>query len=85
MEFSIRQATAADVPAILDLLADDEIGAVTAARQARDSFATSGSSAYAWWVVREQGARLANFIADSRSEKEFVLDFRTGELVEVAR
>jgi len=63
----------------------DEVDAVTAARQARDSFTTSGSSEYAWWIVREKGARLANFIADSRSDKEFVLDLRTGELVEVAK
>jgi hypothetical protein len=33
--------------------------------------------------VRKTGARLAEFIADSTSNKEFVLDLSSGELVEV--
>lgn len=64
---------------------NDELDAVTAARSARVDFARTGSDDYAWWIVRKSGARLANFIADSRSDKEFVLDLRTGELVEVAK
>jgi hypothetical protein len=64
---------------------EDEIDAVVVARSARDTFRKSGSDDYAWWVVREVGARLANFIADSRSAKEFALDLTSGELVEVPR
>ncbi|MFP3883274.1 MAG: hypothetical protein ACLFRT_06805 [Actinomycetota bacterium] len=60
-----------------------ESDAVEAARDARQAFAESGSDDYAWWIVRKKGARLANFIADSKSDKEFVLDLRSGELMEV--
>jgi hypothetical protein len=62
---------------------DEEVSAVDAARSAKEAFAATGSTEYAWWIVREQGARLANFIADSKSSKEFVLDLSTGELIEV--
>ena len=61
----------------------EEIEAVTAARNARMEFANTASKAYAWWVVRKQGAQLAHFIADSKSDKEFVLDLTSGQLVEV--
>jgi hypothetical protein len=44
---------------------------------------TGDETEYAWWLVRENGARLANFIADSNSDKEFVLDLTSGELVEI--
>ena len=60
-----------------------EMGAVAVAREARSAFFETGSDDYAWWIVRKKGARLANFIADSKSEKEFVLDLSSGELVEV--
>lgn len=62
-----------------------EQDAVEAARAARRVFAETGSDDYAWWIVRKKGARLANFIADSKSDKEFVLDLRSGELLEVPR
>jgi hypothetical protein len=61
----------------------DELAAVEAARQAKTEFAESGSDIFAWWVVRQPGAPLAQFISDSRSEKEFVLDLTTGQLIEV--
>lgn len=61
----------------------EEMDAVEAARGARSRFADSGSEDYAWWVVRKPGARLAHFIADSKSNKEFVLDLTSGQLVEV--
>lgn len=61
----------------------EELDAVETARQARTSFIESGRDEYAWWVVRKVGARLANFIADSKSNKEFALDLTSGELVEV--
>lgn len=62
---------------------DEEMDAVEVARSARQAFMDTGSEDYAWWVVRKKGARLANFIADSKSDKEFVLDLTSGELVEL--
>jgi hypothetical protein len=62
---------------------DVEVDAVESARAARITFTETGSDDYAWWIVRKKGARLANFIADSKSDKEFVLDLSSGELVEV--
>ena len=61
---------------------DDENAAVEAARGARSDFMHSGSNDYAWWIVRQQGVRLAQFISDSKSDKEFVLDLTSGQLVE---
>lgn len=57
--------------------------AVKVARAAWDAFDASGEDAYAWWLVREPGAKLARWIADNHSRKEFVLDLRSGELIEV--
>lgn len=62
---------------------EDEMTAVDVARAARDGYVASQAVDFAWWVVREQGAKLANFISDSTSNKEFVLDLRSGELVEI--
>lgn len=62
---------------------EEELDAVESARGARTQFSTTGSKDYVWWIVRKKGARLANFIADSKSDKEFVLDLSSGELVEV--
>ena len=61
----------------------DEQEAVTVGRAAKDQFHSEGRGEYAWWVVRNQGAQLANWIADSSNNQEFVLDLRTGQLVEV--
>jgi hypothetical protein len=61
----------------------EESSAVETVRGARKDFLETGSEDYAWWVVRKQGATLAEFIADSKSDKEFVLDIRSGQLVEV--
>jgi hypothetical protein len=61
----------------------DEISAVAAARDAKAVFVESGIDDFAWWVVRQPGAPLAQFISDSRSDKEFVLDLTTGQLIEV--
>lgn len=63
-------------------LAATEAEAIELARTAREAFRESGSSDYAWWIVREPGMTLARWIADSSSSKEFVLDLRSGELVE---
>lgn len=62
---------------------EGEAEAVDMTRSAREAFLVGGSSDYAWWIVREKGAQLATFIADSKTDKEFVLDLRTGELVEI--
>jgi hypothetical protein len=59
-----------------------EADALEAARAARASFMSSGRLDFAWWIVRPVGARLAHWIADSNSEKEYVLDLRSGQLVE---
>lgn len=61
----------------------DEISAVDAVRAAKTDFVETGSEDFAWWVVRQPGATLAQFISDSRSDKEFVLDLTTGQLIEV--
>lgn len=61
----------------------EEVDAIESARISRVGFMETGSEDYAWWIVRKKGARLANFIADSKSEKEFILDLSSGELVEV--
>ena len=58
-----------------------EEDAVNAARDAREAFGVSED--YAWWIVRREGAQLSRWIADNRSHKEFVLDLRTGTLVEI--
>jgi hypothetical protein len=62
---------------------ENEVTAVDAARAAKSAYVNSHEQAFAWWVVRQPGARLAQFISDSRSDKEFVLDLATGQLVEV--
>jgi hypothetical protein len=59
-----------------------ETDALEAARAARDAFMASGRLDFAWWIVRPVGARLAHWIADSNSDKEYVLDLRSGQLVE---
>ena len=61
----------------------NESEAVELVREARGKFLESGAEDYSWWVVRKKGATLAEFIADSKSAKEFVLDIRSGQLVEV--
>ena len=62
-----------------------EDDAVTRARAARAGFMNADRDGYAWWIVREQGARLANWISDSRSDREFALDLTSGELTELPR
>ncbi|MFQ5965987.1 MAG: hypothetical protein ACE5MI_00075 [Acidimicrobiia bacterium] len=60
-----------------------ELDAVARGRVAREAYLAGGSEDYAWWVVREEGATLARWIADSKSDREFVLDLTTGELTEI--
>ncbi len=60
-----------------------EEDAIARARAARHGFIGAEKSGYGWWIVREKGARLANWIADSRSDREFALDLGSGELVEI--
>lgn len=62
---------------------EDENEAIKAGRATRDAFFDSERVDYTWWTVREPGSRLATWIADSHSPKEFMLDLTTGELVEI--
>jgi hypothetical protein len=61
---------------------DTEEKAIEAARAARSAFFEAGGTDFAWWIVRPVGAKLAHWISDSNSDKEFVLDLRSGQLVE---
>lgn len=61
----------------------DEKEALEVARAARRQFLEQARDDYAWWTVRSPGARLARWIADSQSDREFALDLTTGQLVEV--
>lgn len=67
---------------VVGVYSDEQI-AVDCAREARRRFVASGRDDYAWWIVRTVGRKVAAFIADSKSEKEFVLDLTSNELVEV--
>lgn len=58
--------------------------AVAAARASMAEFFQTGRLEYAWWIVRQDGEQLANWIADSRTRREFVVDITTSKLVEVA-
>ncbi len=58
--------------------------AVYAARASMAEYVRSGRPEYAWWIVRQEGHHLANWIADSRTRREFVVDLTTSRLVEVA-
>lgn len=82
VQFIEVEGLAEPVQTILGEFADEGL-AVELVRTTRSSFHESGAEEYAWWVVRKQGATLAEFIADSKSNKEFVLDIRSGQLVEV--
>ena len=61
-----------------------EAAAVKAARKSMAEFFQSGRPESAWWIVRRDDAQLANWIADSRTRREFMVDLTTGKLVEVA-
>jgi hypothetical protein len=61
---------------------DTEDDAIEAARAARAAFFEGDGTDFAWWIVRPVGAKLAHWISDSNSDKEFVLDLRSGQLVE---
>jgi len=86
VEFTDAGPTSADPTPAQVVLGEFESfdDAVAAARAAREEHGTdSASSTYRWWLVRKPGAQLAEWIADSRNDKEFMLDVRTGQLVEV--
>ena len=62
---------------------DVEVAIDEARRAWRGFEVVVGSEAYAWWVVRKQGEKLARWIADNHSHKEFAVDLRSGALVEI--
>ncbi len=47
-------------------------------------YLTARRTEYAWWIVRARGQELASWIADSRTQREFMVDLTTSRLVEVA-
>lgn len=61
---------------------DNERDAVNAARKAREDYGDRHE--YAWWVVRRRGERLALWIADSHSDKEFLVDLGTEHIIDLA-
>lgn len=63
---------------------ESEVEAIEAGRSARAEYHAAGGDEYVWWIVRPAGAKLAQWIADSRNAKEFVLDITSGQLVEIA-
>lgn len=69
-------------PRVLGLF-ETQVAAAEAARSARAEFRRGGRRDFAWWVVRAEGSPLAEWIADAHSDKEFVLDLLSGELIEV--
>ncbi len=62
---------------------DSAAEALVQGRVAWKAFEATGSDDYAWWVVKREGADLAEWIADSRSSKEYVVDLTSGQLVEI--
>lgn len=60
-----------------------EAEAIAAARAAWVSFRKERPRDVAWWLVRVPGEQLARWIADSHSDRERVVDLRTGRLVDI--
>ncbi|MGH8945928.1 MAG: hypothetical protein ACRDVL_07255 [Acidimicrobiia bacterium] len=83
VEFVEVRGQAAPTETVVGVYSDETL-AVAGARRARSWFITSGRDDYAWWIVRTVGKKVAAFIADSRSDKEFVLDLTTNQLVDNA-
>lgn len=62
---------------------ESEQEAIESGRAAKAAFhANENLTNYRWWMVRESGARVAQWIADSHNDKEFVLDLASGHLVD---
>ncbi|MBW3666938.1 MAG: hypothetical protein KY394_05015 [Actinobacteria bacterium] len=83
VEFVEVRGHAAPTETVVGVFSEERL-AVNRAREARSGFLASGRDDYAWWIVRTVGKRVAAFIADSKSDKEFVLDLTSNELVEIA-
>jgi hypothetical protein len=79
----VEKVTGADATEGVLGQSDTVDGAIAVAKKAWRQFEASGVDLYAWWLVRETGATVARWIADNHSGKEFVLDIRSGELLEV--
>jgi len=60
---------------------ESENEAVARARAARAAYGDRHE--YAWWIAREQGGRIALWIGDSRSGREFVVDVTKEEVVDL--
>jgi hypothetical protein len=85
VEEEIEKGRVASAPTELEIgRYSSEPRAVAAARASMAEFFRLGRPEYAWWIVRQDGQQLANWIADSRTRREFVVDLTTNRLVEVA-
>ena len=60
---------------------DTEEAAVSVARAAMTAYGNRHE--YAWWIVRIQGERIASWIADSRSGREFLMDISQERIVDL--
>lgn len=83
VEFVEMRGHSAPTENVVGVYPDEKL-AVEGARRARTGFLASGRDDYAWWIVRTVGKRISTFISDSKSDKEFVLDLTTNQLVEIA-
>jgi hypothetical protein len=61
---------------------ESEDAAVAAARSAMIAYGDRHE--YAWWIVRRQGERIAAWIADSRSGREFLMDLSQERIVDLS-
>ena len=85
VEEETRPGRVAPIPTLREIgRYTSEAAAVKAARRSMAAYFQSGRPEYAWWIVRQDGEQLANWIADSRTRREFVVDLTTSKLVEVA-
>jgi hypothetical protein len=56
--------------------------AIAAARAARAAYGDRHE--YAWWIARRQGDRIASWIADSHSGREFVMDISKEQIIDLS-
>ncbi len=85
VEEEVEPGRVAPVPTEIDLGEfPTEAEAVTVARASMAEYLTARRTEYAWWIVRARGQELASWIADSRTQREFMVDLTTSRLVEVA-
>ncbi|MGQ0848339.1 MAG: hypothetical protein ACT4OP_04360 [Actinomycetota bacterium] len=82
MEF-VEETLGAEPTKRLVGTSDDLDHAIELARSAWHTYERKDDRAYAWWTVQDPKAQYASWIADNRSRKEFVVDLRNGELIQL--